>query len=64
MQDGCKVYMDSYMAPNGSCFMVTWTFFKNHLVEVGLTQNQETMALQTLTTVCLFYFIVCEDPHE
>ena len=24
MQDGCKVYMDSYMASNGSCFMVTW----------------------------------------
>jgi hypothetical protein len=29
MQDGCKVYMDSYMAPNGPCFMVTWTIFKN-----------------------------------
>ena len=28
MQDGCKVYMDSYMALNGSCFMVTWTIFK------------------------------------
>jgi hypothetical protein len=23
MQDGCKVYMDSYMASNGSCFMDT-----------------------------------------
>ena len=64
MQDGCKVYMDSYMASNGSCFMVTWTIFKNHLLEVGLTQNQETMALRTLTTVDLFYFIMCEDPHE
>ena len=61
MQDGCKVYMDSYTAFNGSCFMVTWTTFKNHLLEVGLTQNQETMALQTLTTVDLFYFIMCED---
>ena len=28
MQDGCKVYMDSYMASNGSCFMVTWTISK------------------------------------
>ena len=56
--------MDSYMASNGSCFMVTWIIFKNHLLEVGLTQNQETMALQTLTTVDLFYFIMCEDPHE
>ena len=64
MQDGCKVYMDSYMASNGSCFMVTWTIFKNHLLEVGLTQNWETMTLQTLTTVDLFYFIMCEDPHE
>ena len=29
MQDGCKVYMDSNMASNGLCFMVTWTIFKN-----------------------------------
>ena len=64
MQDGCKVYMDSYMTSNGYCFMVTWTIFKNHLLEVGLTQNREIMALQTLTTVDLFYFIMCEDPHE
>jgi len=25
MHDGCEVYMDSYMASNGSCVMVTWT---------------------------------------
>jgi hypothetical protein len=31
MQDGCRVYMDSYMASNGSCFMVTWIILKNHL---------------------------------
>ena len=24
----CKVYMDSYMASNGSWFMVTWTIFQ------------------------------------
>ena len=36
MQVGCKVYMDSYMASNGPCFMVTWTTFRNHLLEVGL----------------------------
>ena len=64
MQDGCKVYMGPYMASNGSCFIVTWSIFKNHLLEVGLTQNQETMALRTLTTVGLFYFIMCENPHE
>jgi hypothetical protein len=64
MQDESQVYMDSYMASNGSCFMVTWTIFKNHLLEVGRTQNWEIMALQMLTTVDLFYFIMCEDPHE
>jgi hypothetical protein len=64
MQDGCKVYMDSYVASNGSCLMVTWTILKNHLLEVGLIQNRETMALRMLTTVGLLYFIKCEDPHE
>ena len=44
--------------------MVTWIIFKNHLLEVGLTQNWETMALRTLITVDLFYFIMCEDMHE
>jgi hypothetical protein len=46
MQDGCKAYMDSYLASNGSCFMVTWIIFKNHLLEVGLRQSWETMALR------------------
>jgi hypothetical protein len=32
MQDGCTVYMDSYMASNGSCFMVTWIIFNNRLL--------------------------------
>ena len=63
MQDGCKVYMDSYVALNGSCFIVTWSTFKNHLLEVGLKQNREIMALQMFTTVDLFYFIMCENPH-
>jgi hypothetical protein len=59
-----KVYMDSYTASNGSCVMVTRTVFKNHLLEVGLTHNWETMALRTLTTVGLFYLFMYEDPHE
>jgi hypothetical protein len=42
--------------------MVSCIIFKNHLLEVGLTQNQETMALQTLTTVDLFDSIMCEAP--
>ena len=64
MQDGCKVYMDSYMASTGSRFMVTWTIFENHLLQVGLTQNRETMGFQTLTTIDLFYSIMYEDPRK
>ena len=30
-------------------------YFQNHLSEVGLTQNRETMALQNLTTIDLSY---------
>ena len=47
--------------------LVSWSlglFFKNHLLDVGLTHSRETMTLQTLTTVDLFYCIMCEDPHE
>ena len=36
MQDECKVCIDSYMASNGSCFMATWTIFKNCLLKVDL----------------------------
>ena len=32
MQDGCKVYMGSSMASNGSCFMVTWTILQKPLL--------------------------------
>jgi hypothetical protein len=56
MRDGCKVYMDSYMAPNGSCFMVTWIIFQKPSLGAGLTQDQVTMALWSFTTVGLFYF--------
>ena len=44
--------------------MVTWTILKDHLLEVGLTQNWEIKALQTLTIVDLLCFIVCENPRE
>jgi hypothetical protein len=55
MQDGCKVYMDSYMALSGSCLMVTWIIFKNHLLEVGPSHNREIVAFGNLTTIDLFY---------
>ena len=54
--------MDAYVALNGSCFMVTWTISNNQLLEVGVIQNRETMALQMLTTFDIFYFIMREDP--
>ena len=64
LYNGCKVYMDSYVASNGSCVMVTGISFKIYLLEAGLTQNQETMAFRTLNTVDLFSFIICEDMRE
>jgi hypothetical protein len=39
MQDRCKVYTVSYMASNGSCFMVTWIICKNTLLEGGVIQT-------------------------
>ena len=42
--------------------MVTWTIFKNYLLESSLTQNWEIVALQNLRTTDLVYFILCEDP--
>ena len=62
MQDGCKAYINSYMASNESCFMFTWTIFKVHLLDVSLTQNRETVTPRHLTTVDLLYSIMCEEP--
>jgi hypothetical protein len=40
-------------------------YSQNHLLEVGLTQNQVTMALWNLTTNDLLHFNMCEeDPDE
>ena len=44
--------------------MVTSIIFKNQLLEVGLTQNWEMMALWMLTTIDLFYVIMYEDLHK
>ena len=32
MEDGCKVYMDSYMASNGSCFPGHLDYFQKPLL--------------------------------
>jgi hypothetical protein len=64
----CKMDITSTWIPtgasNGSCFTITWITFQNHLLEVGITQNQETMAFRTLTTVELFYYVMRENLHE
>src|ERR1700737_5532256 len=39
--------LDHVSCSLGSCFMLTWTIFKNRLLEVGPTQKMETMALRT-----------------
>ena len=64
MQDGCNVYMAFPRGIEWIMFHGHLDCFENHLLEVGLTQNWETMALRMLTTVDLFYFIIVEDPHE
>jgi hypothetical protein len=65
----CECKMDvkstwTLKSSNGSCSMVTWTIFKNHLLEVDLTHNREAMALPTFITVELLCFIMCEDLYE
>ena len=35
-----------------------------HLLDMGQTQNHETMTLRNLTTVDLLYFNMFEDPHK
>ena len=62
MQDGCKVYMDSYMASNGSCFMITRIIFQNHLLEIDLTQNRATMALRILQRF-IYSILPCVRTH-
>jgi hypothetical protein len=44
--------------------MVTWIIFKTRFLEVGLTQNQETMGVRMHTIVDLFYFMMVENLHE
>ena len=59
MQDGCQVYMDSYMVSSGSGFMVTWTIFKHHLLDVGLPQKLGDRGTPNVHNHCfiLFYHV-------
>jgi hypothetical protein len=64
----CKMDVKSTWVPTWHPWdHVPWSlglFSKTTWKEVGLSQNRETMAFWMLTTVDLFYLIVCEDPHE
>ena len=64
MQDGCKSLHGFLRVIEWIMFHGHLDYFQNHFLEVGLTQNRETMALRTLTTIDLFYFIICEVLHE
>jgi hypothetical protein len=68
MQDGSKVHMDSYMASNGSCFMVTWTIFKTPLGGRSNTKPGDHGTLNFHNSwffiFFIFFIIMCEDPHE
>jgi hypothetical protein len=57
MQDGFK-------SPHGSLHVIKLDHVSQSLLEVGRIQNRETVALWTLTTVDLFYCIMCGDPRE
>ena len=65
MEDGCKVYMESFLRGiERIMFHGHLDYFqKNHLLEVGRTRDRKTMALRTLITVDLVYFIMSEDLH-
>jgi hypothetical protein len=52
------------MACNELCIMDDRNLRQAHLKGVDLTQNQEPMTLQNLTTLDLLLLIVWKGPHE
>ena len=63
MQDGCKVYMDSYTTLNGSCSTITWNIFRKPpfggRLDIGRPRHSEI--LQSLFC-CIF--ICARTLHE
>ena len=57
MQDGCKVCMDSYVASNGSCFMVTCVIFKKP--PLGGRPNTKPGECGTLNTHNRWFILLC-----
>ena len=64
MQDGFKVYMDSYMALNGSCFVATWTIFQNPLLGGRPNTKPGDRGTSNAHNLGLFYFITSEDRRK
>ena len=64
MQDGCKVYIDSYMASKEWCFKVIWITFKNHLVESSLTTKTKRPWHSEIPQPFIHYILSCvRTPH-
>ena len=59
-----SAWIHSYMASNGSFFMVIGTTSKNHLLDVGLSQDRKIMTLRTLTILNLLSIYHVWGPHE
>src|ERR1700737_3256444 len=61
--------LDHVSCSLGSCFMLTWIMFHAHLdyfqePSLGGRSNTKNGDHGTPNAVDLFYFIICEDPHE
>ena len=61
MQDGCKVYMDSYMASNG---LFSWSLGLFSKITSWGRPNTKPGNYGILNAHDLFYFIMGESPHE
>jgi hypothetical protein len=57
--DGCKVYMETYMASNGGQL----DCFHKPPLGGGHPTKGKTVAFQMLKSVDLLYFIMCEEPR-
>ena len=60
-----STWLPTYMASNGSCFMITWILFnKPPLGGKPNTKLGNHGTLNTCNPLVYFFLITCEDPHE
>ncbi len=52
------------MDVKSTCIIGHLDYFQKPSLEGRPNTNQKTLALRTLTTADVFYFIMCEDPRE